>query len=107
MNEAIGLFKGIHETMPYQAQYVVPYGFYASWYYRMNARQLFHLCELRTTPAGHPDYRRIVQNVYKKVAEVHPSVTSHMKYVNMESKTLGRLDSEIRIALKKGKAKTA
>ncbi len=105
MKEATELFKGIHETMPYQAQYVVPYGFYASWYYRLNARQLYHLCELRTTPAGHPDYRRIVQNVYKKVDAVHPSVTRHMTYVNMESKTLGRLDSEIRIAIKKGKAK--
>jgi len=106
MNEAIDLFKGIHEKLPYQAQYVVPYGFYASWYYRFNARQLFHFCELRSTPAGHPDYRRLVQKVYRRVEAVHPSITKHMSYINLEPKTIGRLESEIRIAMKKNKPNT-
>jgi len=105
MSEAITLYKDIHKSMPYQAQYVVPYGFYASWYYRFNARQLFHFCELRSTPAGHPDYRRMVQNMYKHVEQVHPSITSRMNYINMDPKTIGRLDSEIRIAMKKNKPK--
>jgi thymidylate synthase ThyX len=103
MGEAIDLFKGIHETMPLQAQYVVPYGFDASWYYKFSARQLYHFGELRTTPAGHPDYRKIVQQMVRKVEEVHPCVTKNMSYVNFDDKTIGRLDSEIRIAKKRNK----
>lgn len=105
MAEAVGLFKKIYEKLPYQAQYVVPYGFYATWYYRFNARQLFHFCELRTTPAGHPDYRRLVQKVYKAVESVHPSIAGRMSYINMDQKTIGRLDSEIRITMRKNKQK--
>lgn len=103
MAEAITLFKRIYERMPYQAQYVVPYGSYATWYYRFNARQLFHFCELRTTPAGHPDYRRLVQKVYGAVQSVHPSIAGRMTYINMSEKTIGRLDSEIRIAMKRSR----
>lgn len=101
MQEVIELYNKINETMPYQAQYVVTYGFNTRWYYHLNARQLFHFSELRTTPGGHPDYRKLVQDAYKKVSTVHPSVTEHMNYINMNSKELGRLESEIRIAMKK------
>lgn len=101
MAQVIDLFSKLEEKFPYQAQYVVTYGFYAGWYYRLNARQLFHFCELRTTPGGHPDYRRLVQDVYYKVREVHPSVTEYMSFVNLKDKELGRLESEIRIAQKR------
>lgn len=104
MAEVKDLYEEMHSTMPYQAQYVVTFGFNARWYYKINARQLFHLCELRTTPAGHPDYRKLVQQIYGKVREVHPSVTEYMKFINMSDKPLGRLESEVRIAVKRAKA---
>ncbi len=95
------LYREMQEDMPYHAQYVVTYGFLAKWYYRMNARQLFHFVELRTTSGGHPDYRMMAQQLFKAVEAVHPSVTKHMGFANLEDKKLGRLDSEIRIAIKK------
>lgn len=95
------MYGKLHEKLPYQAQYVVTYGFYTRWYYRLNARQLFHLCELRSTPGGHPDYRKMMQEVYYKVREVHPTIASHMKFMDLSDKKLGRLESEIRIAMKK------
>ncbi len=101
MAEVTDLYEKISETMPYQAQYVVTFGFNIRWYYRFNARQLFHFAELRTTPGGHPDYRKLVQDAYFKIKAVHPTVTEHMKFINLDEKTLGRLDSEIRIAQKK------
>ena len=103
MGRVIDLYGKISNKMPFQAQYAVTFGFDARWYYRANARQLFHLFELRTLPGGHPDYRNLVKEMYHKVREVHPSVANYMKFVNLGDKTLGRLDSEVRIAVKRAK----
>ena len=101
MSRVKELYTKVYETLPYQAQYIVTFGFNMRWYYRMNARQLFHFCELRTTPGGHPDYRALVQNMYKKVSAVHPAVTEYMNYINTQERSLGRLESETRIAVKR------
>ncbi len=101
MSNVISLFNKLSERMPFQAQYVVTYGFNSRWYYRMNARQFAHMAELRTTPAGHPDYRRLMQLAYHKINDVHPSVARHFDFVDLSESKIGRLNSEIRIAIKK------
>ncbi len=103
MVRVASLYNRIAETMPYQAQYVVTFGFNIRWYYAFNARQLFHFSELRTGPGGHPDYRDLTQKMFLEVAKVHPSVSKYMNYIEMSKKQLGRLESEIRIAQKKNK----
>lgn len=103
MADVADLYSKIFETMPYQAQYVVTLGFNTRWYYKLNARQLYHLCELRTSHQGHPDYRKLMQEMAMKVKNVHPTVVEPMSYLDMSEKTLGRLDSEIRVAAKKNK----
>ncbi|HVB76776.1 MAG TPA: FAD-dependent thymidylate synthase [Candidatus Nitrosotalea sp.] len=57
---------------PELAQYAVPLAYRVRWYIRANLREIVHLCELRTTPQGHPDYRRLAQQMFRLVAEVHP-----------------------------------
>ncbi|MBI2546935.1 MAG: FAD-dependent thymidylate synthase [Candidatus Aenigmarchaeota archaeon] len=101
MRQVVELFNRLHPILPFQSQYVVTFGFNTRWYYKLNARQFFHLCELRTVPGGHPDYRKLVQNMFLKVKELHPIVAEHMKFVDMNDRPLGRLESEIRIAVKK------
>ncbi len=101
MKNVIELYNNIYSILPYQAQYVVTLGFNTRWYYRLNARQLFHFSELRTTPGGHPDYRKMVQDMYYKIKEVHPTITNHMNYIDLNDKPLGRLESEVRIAVKR------
>ncbi len=101
MAEVIDLFNKLHPKLPYQAQYGVTFGFNTRWYYKLNARQLFHLCELRTVPGGHPDYRKLVQDIFYAAKKVHPTVTEHMKFINLQDRPLGRLESEVRIAVKK------
>lgn len=105
MKEVEELYEQIHKKMPHQAQYVVTFGFNIHWYYRLNARQLYHLCELRSTPSGHPDYRKIVQDMYTKINAIHPIIGRHMKFVDMSQTSLGRLNAEIRIAQKKNALK--
>ena len=102
MKEVIELHNAIYEKMPLQAQYVVTFGFNIRWYYRMNAREITHIFELRTPPGGHPDYRTLLQDTFKnEVRRVHPDVAKHMKFIDLTETTLGRLTSEIRIAQKK------
>lgn len=107
MSEVEELFGELSRSLPQQAQYVVTYGFNARWYYRLNARQLFHISELRTGPGGHPDYRKLVQDMFKVAKEVHPSITEHINFIDMSYKELGRLDSEIRTAAKRRAAEKA
>ena len=54
------------------------------WKITYNAREAFHLHELRTTPQGHPGYRKLVQQMHEKLSEVHPLLGEAMKFVNTE-----------------------
>jgi thymidylate synthase ThyX len=83
---------------PALAQYVVPLAFRLRWYFSVNLREIYHLCELRTTPQGHPDYRWVAQEMFKLVAEVHPRLARYAKFVDMgPGDELERRRSEQRI----------
>jgi thymidylate synthase ThyX len=68
---------------PALAQYVVPLAFRVRWYFHVNLRELYHLCELRTTPQGHPDYRWVAQEMFRLASEVHPRLTRFATFVDM------------------------
>ncbi len=65
------------------AQYAVPMAFHVRWYFHASLREVYHLTELRTTPQGHPDYRFIAQEMFRRVSEVHPSLTSFARFVDL------------------------
>lgn len=78
-----------------EAQYATLLGHKMRWKLTFNAREAYHFMELRTSPQGHPTYRRIVQQMFKKLEEVHPLIAGGMKFVNLEeSDDLVRLKSE-------------
>ncbi|TMC40024.1 MAG: thymidylate synthase [Chloroflexi bacterium] len=80
------------------AQYVVPIAFHVRWYFRANLREVFHLCELRTTPQGHPDYRWVAQQMFLRVREVHPRLAGYASFVDLgEGDELERRASERRL----------
>jgi thymidylate synthase ThyX len=88
---------------PALAQYVVPLAFRLRWYFRVNLREVYHLCELRTTPQGHPDYRWVAQEMFRLVSEVHPRLARYAKFVDMgPGDELERRRSERRIDEKLG-----
>jgi thymidylate synthase ThyX len=83
---------------PALAQYVVPLAFRVRWYFRANLREVYHLCELRTTPQGHPDYRLVAQEMFRRVAEVHPQLARYAGFVDLgPGDELERRRSERRI----------
>src|SRR5215470_8893312 len=60
-----------------------------------------HLCELRSMPQGHPDYRFIAQEIWRRIAEVHPTLAAVGKFIDWKSYRLGRLQSEMRTEFKR------
>ncbi len=78
-----------------EAQYATLLGHKMRWKVTYNAREAFHLHELRTSPQGHPGYRKLVLDMQQKVAEVHPLLADSMIFVNKgEDPELSRLAAE-------------
>lgn len=78
-----------------EAQYATLLGHRMRWKVTYNAREAFHLHELRTSPQGHPGYRKLVQQMHEKVAQVHPMLADAMLFVNQgEDPELTRLAAE-------------
>lgn len=96
MDAARVAFDQIAAELPEEAQYIVPMGYNIHWYFHVNLRALQWLCELRSSPAGHPSYRYIAQELSKQVCEAFPSFERFFKFVDYEGYELGRLGQEIR-----------
>jgi hypothetical protein len=79
----------------YESQYATLLGHRMRWKVTFNAREAFQLIELRTSPQGHPGYRKLAQELYEKICEIHPMLGEAMKFVNQgEDETLTRLAAE-------------
>jgi thymidylate synthase ThyX len=78
-----------------EAQYATLLGHKMRWKMTYNAREAMHFNELRTSPQGHPGYRKLVLQMHEKLAEVHPLLAESMKFVNQdEDPKLTRLAAE-------------
>jgi dTMP kinase len=90
-----------------EAQYATLLGHRMRWKITYNAREAFHFHELRTAPQGHPGYRKLVQQMHEKLAEVHPQMADAMKFVNQgEDEALSRLAAERYTQFKLGQLNT-
>ena len=78
-----------------QAQYATLFGHIMRFDVTFNARSMTHTAELRTTPHGHPNYRRVFQQMHEQIAEVHPNIAAAMVFVSQaEDEELARLGAE-------------
>jgi thymidylate kinase/thymidylate synthase ThyX len=83
------------EGHEYEAQYATLLGHKMRWKVTTNAREAFQLLELRSSPQGHPGYRKLAIEMHEKINEVHPLIASAMKFVNKgEDEELTRLAAE-------------
>ncbi len=101
MSRATELYEQIYRDLPSEAQYVVPFAYKIRWYMKMNLREALHMVELRSMPQGHPDYRFICQEMWRRIQSVHPNLAASGKFVDWEKYRLGRLQSEMRTEFKK------
>ncbi|PYN48790.1 MAG: thymidylate synthase [Candidatus Rokuibacteriota bacterium] len=80
--------------LPEVASYAVSMAYRVRFYMEMNAREAMHLIELRTTPQGHPSYRRICQTMHRLIGERHPAIAATMTFADHSAVELERLDAE-------------
>jgi hypothetical protein len=97
MNESAELYErliaeGFHDCAPYG----VVMAYRVRFYMDMNAREAMHVLELRTSPQGHPSYRRVCQLMHRAIAEKagHRAIADAMQFVDHSSVELERLQSE-------------
>ncbi len=83
---------GLAEVAPY----AVSMAYRVRFYMELNAREAMHMIELRTTPQGHPAYRRICQEMYRLIAEQagHRALATAMSHTDLSRGEVGRLEAE-------------
>ncbi len=111
-HEALERSAALYETLvadhPAQAQYAVCFAYRVRYTMQLNARAAMQMLELRSTPQGHPQYRRVVQEMHRLIGEQagHRVVADAMVHVDHGESELERLESE-RAAEARRQARTA
>ncbi len=104
MSRTADLYGVITDTAgTHVAQYAVPFANRVRFYMNMNAREAFHMLELRTQQGGHPDYRAVCQEMHRQIGEVagHKRIADAMTYVDHQDYDLARIETERRAAAKR------
>lgn len=99
MARSAALYEALASELPDQAPYAVALAYRVRYTLQMNAREAMHVLELRTTPQGHPAYRRLCQQMHRLIAKEagHRAVAEMMKFVDHSPDPgLGRLEAERR-----------
>jgi thymidylate synthase ThyX len=93
------VMRGLDEA----AQYAVSMAYRIRFVMQMNAREAMHVIELRTTPQGHPTYRRVCQEMHRLIAEQasHRAIADSMRFVDHSTVELERLEAERRTEAKR------
>src|SRR5216683_537992 len=97
MDGAAELYEAlVAARLPDVAPYAVAMAYRVRFYMELNAREAMHMIELRTTPPGHPAYRRICQAMHRLIAEQagHPAIAAAMSFADLSDTEEGRLASE-------------
>ena len=80
------------------AQYVVPMAFRVRFVMPLNAREAMHVLELRTQPQGDASYRRVCQEMHRRIRHdaKHGGIAAMMSHVDHDGGDLERRDAETR-----------
>src|SRR5213079_279164 len=107
--EVLGGSAELHDAivaagLPEVASYAVAMAYRVRFYMELNAREAMHVIELRTTPQGHPAYRRICQAMHRLIAGRHPAIAAAMTFADHSTVDLERLEAERAAARRRGSA---
>jgi thymidylate synthase ThyX len=97
MDESASLHDALADAgLGEAAAYAVSMAYRVRFYMEMNAREAMHVIELRTTPQGHPAYRRICQAMHRLIADVagHRAIAGVMTFADHSAVELERLEAE-------------
>lgn len=97
MERSASLHDALADDFPEQASYAVALAYKVRFYLHLNARSAMHVLELRSTPQGHPAYRRVAQEMHRLIGEEagHRAIAESMRFVDHSAEpALERLDAE-------------
>jgi thymidylate synthase ThyX len=96
MDASAQLYETLRPDHPAQAQYAVCFGYRVRYTMQLNARAAMQMLELRSTPQGHPAYRRVVQWMHDLIRDQagHTAIADAMTHVDHGAAELERLESE-------------
>lgn len=88
------------------ASYAVAMAYRVRFYMDMNAREAMHVIELRTSPQGHPAYRRVCQAMHRLIAERagHRAIAAAMTFADHSEVALERLEAERTAERRRGRS---
>ncbi len=104
MQESASLWEDLRSSgLETAAQYAVSMAHRIRFVMQMNAREAMHVIELRTTPQGHPVYRRVCQQMHRLIAEEagHGAIAEAMRFADHSRVELERLEAERRSEAKR------
>ncbi|MES1253974.1 MAG: FAD-dependent thymidylate synthase [Acidobacteriota bacterium] len=97
LGQSAGLYEALMSAgLSDVAPYAVVMAYRIRFYMDMNAREAMHVIELRTTPQGHPAYRRVCQLMHEAIATTagHRAIAAAMQFADHSTVELERLQSE-------------
>jgi thymidylate synthase ThyX len=99
MDDSAATFELVREHAGAEvAQYAVSMAYRIRFAMQMSAREAMHLIELRSSPQGHPTYRRVAQAMHELIAEGagHRAIAGAMRFLDRSEVDLERLEAERR-----------
>ena len=98
MARSASLYDDMVGEFPEQASYAVSMAYRIRYVMQFNAREAMHMLELRSSPQGHPAYRRVALEMHRLIAEQagHRAVAEAMSHLTVEAPDLERLAAERR-----------
>lgn len=104
MQRSAALYEELEPSFPDQAAYAVAMAYRVRYVMQFNAREAIHLLELRSSPQGHPAYRRIALEMHRLIAEQagHRAIAAAMTHLTTDAPELERLDAERRAEARRG-----
>ncbi len=96
LERSAALYERLLPDHPVQAQYAVCFAYRVRYVMQLNARAAMQMLELRSTPQGHPQYRKVVQEMHRLIRDEagHAAVADAMSHVDHGASELERLESE-------------
>jgi thymidylate synthase ThyX len=99
-DRALALYEALRQDFPRQASYATLHGSLVHWSLAMNDRAVMHLIELRTTPQGHPSYRKVGQLMHKAIARRSAWRGAAIQFVDYGDYAWARGDAEAKQRVK-------
>lgn len=98
MERSAGLYDALGAQHYEQAPYAVAMAYRMRYNMQFNVREAFHMLELRSSPQGHPSYRRVALDMHRQIGDVagHHALAAAMSFMTTEAPELERLEAERR-----------